>query len=176
MKKMPLRIHTWPETILRRKCSEVEIVDDEIRCLLDKMYDLMCEREGVGLAANQAGLDISLVVIQFKDKIFKLVNARIVKKKGSQKFREGCLSFPGLELEIKRAKEVLVTALDEYGKPIELKADGILAIILQHEIDHVNGVVFIDRIPFWKWVRILPRLKEIKERTRDGVYQQTKKS
>jgi peptide deformylase len=164
-----LRIHIWPERIIRQKCRKVNRVDKQIQKLLDEMYVLMKSLKGVGLAANQAGLDISLVVVEAEDRVFKLVNPKIVKKEGKINFKEGCLSFPGLELEITRSDKAWVFALNEKGEPLELETEGVLAVIFQHEIDHVNGILFIDRLPIWQRVKIYPQLKKIKRGVRDGM-------
>lgn len=163
MKKTELKIRTWPDRILRIRCKKVKTVDDTIRETLDAMHALMKECKGIGLAANQAGVNLRLAVIEAEDKVFKVVNPCIVKRKGKTSILEGCLSFPGLELEIKRAKEVWVSGLDEKGEPLYLEADGILAIVFQHEIDHLNGIRFIDRLPFWKRLKILSKLRAIKK-------------
>ncbi len=175
MKKIEIKIRTWPDKILLSKCKKVDAVNENIRQILNGMYSLMHENKGVGLAANQAGLNSRLIVIEAEDKFFKLINPCIVKKEGKISILEGCLSFPGLELEIKRAKKVWVRSLDEKGEPLDLEAEGVLAIIFQHEIDHLNGIVFIDRLPFWKRLSVLAQLRNIKKIFRDGLRQQNKK-
>ncbi len=168
MKTTQLNLRIWPDKILKKKCKEVAEVNPQIRELLNKMYVLMKEKGGIGLAANQAGLDLKLVVIDIppfktnKNIVFKLINPKILKKEGRRKFEEGCLSFPNLSLTIKRAERVWVEALDERGKILNLEAKGILSIVLQHEIDHINGIVFIDRLSFWERVKILPKLRKLK--------------
>ena len=154
MSKIKLRIYTWPEKILKKKCKRVDDVDRRTKKNLEEMLSLMRISGVVGLAANQVGLDLSLVVIEAKDRIFKLVNPCILKKEGTVRFTEGCLSFPGLELEIKRANRVWVSALDENGEEMNLELEGFLAVIFHHEIDHVNGVVFIDRINLWQKIKV----------------------
>ncbi len=144
-------------------------MDDDIRDILNEMYSLMKVSDGVGLAANQAGINLQLIVIEFKNEIFKLVNPHIIKKEGSIRFEEGCLSFPGLTLNIKRSEKVWVSALDDKGNPLDIEASGILAVILQHEIDHINGIVFIDRIPFVERLKIRGKLREIRRQAKDGV-------
>jgi len=170
-----LRIYTWPERILSKKCKKVEIVDAKVRKLLDEMRLLMIEGKGVGLAANQVGLDLSMAVIELEDKVFKIINPCITKKQGKIKFLEGCLSFPGLEVEIVRAKKVWVSYVDENGEAIDLELEGIPAIVFQHEIDHLNGVLISDRVSFWKKVKIVPQLKKIKKDTKNGLSKQAKK-
>jgi peptide deformylase len=140
------------------------------------MIALMRISGGVGLAANQAGLDLSLIVIEYQDQIFRLVNPRIIRKEGWISFIEGCLSFPGLEVEVRRSEKVWVRALDEKGVSVVLEADGFLAVVFQHEIDHINGIPFIDRISFWQKLKIAPKLKLIIRRTKNGLRKQEKKS
>ncbi len=159
MKITPLRIRTWPDPILREKCLSVRQVDAGIRDLLDKMHYLMRRNDGVGLAANQAGLTRALVVIETEDRLFKLVNPRIIRKEGKIVFEEGCLSFPGLTLRLQRADRVWVSALDENGDALDIEAEGVLAVVFQHEIDHINGRVFVDRLPWWKKSAVFKRLK-----------------
>ncbi len=169
MSKTKLRIHTWPENILRNRCRKVEKVDSQVKCLLDEMLSLMRVSGGAGLAGNQAGLDLSLVVIEIENRIFKLVNPEIIKREGSVSFHEGCLSFPGLELEVKRSKKVLVSALDHEGKPIKIEAEGFLAVIFQHEIDHIEGIAFVDRVSFWNRVKAYSKLRKIVQKTKNGL-------
>jgi len=175
MGKTKLRIHTWPESILRKRCRKVGKVDEKVGCLLDEMLSLMRVRGGAGLAGSQAGLDLCLIVIEAENRIFKLINPEIVKREGSVSFPEGCLSFPGLELEVKRAGKVWVSALNKEGKPVEIEAEGFLSVIFQHEIDHIAGIVFIDRISFWKRAKVYPKLREIIRRTKNGLRKQEEK-
>jgi len=162
MSKIELKLQIYGSPILRKKCKEVKEITPEILQILDKMVYLMRRYKGVGLSANQAGLDLALVVIETPEKLYKMINPRIIQKKGSLIFEEGCLSFPGLTLSVKRAREVWVNFTDEQGRNLDLKAESTLAVILQHEIDHIQGVLFIDRLPFWERFKINPVLKEIK--------------
>ncbi|MBD3263580.1 MAG: peptide deformylase [Candidatus Omnitrophica bacterium] len=176
MKKTKLRIHTWPEKILRCRCREVKEVNEEIRSLLDEMHSLMLIKGGVGLAANQAGIGLRLIVIETEDRLFKLVNPRIVKRTGKIYFKEGCLSFPGLELNIKRSHKAWVIALDEKGEKLELETEGILAVVFQHEIDHINGTGFIERASLREKIKAYPQLRKIIRRTKRELRKQRKKS
>lgn len=162
MSAIELRIHTWPDNILKKKCRQVEIVDGSIRRLLDEMLFLMRENKGVGLAANQAGLDLRLIVIEDRGEVIKLVNPKIMKKEGRMTFLEGCLSFPGIELKIKRAKKIWVSSLNEKGEAVDYEAEGLLAVIFQHEIDHINGVSFIEKVSLLEKIKVRPLLKKIK--------------
>lgn len=169
MKETKLRIHTWPESILRKKCKKVKTVDSHIRGLLDQMHSLMVISDGAGLAANQVGLGLSLIVIEAGDKVFKLVNPQILKREGKIKFTEGCLSFPGLTFDVNRSNKIWVSALDQDSNPLELEIEGFLAVVFQHEIDHVNGIVFIDRASLWQKLKMGSQLKRIKKETKNAM-------
>ena len=106
MEKTKLKLHTWPEKILKKKCRKVTVIDDRIRQLLDEMRSVMVINKGVGLAANQVGVDLSLIVVDGKDRVFKLINPVIVKKEGRTIFNEGCLSFPGLRGDVPYVRTV----------------------------------------------------------------------
>lgn len=136
------------DEILRKKSREVENVDDKIRELLDDMVETMHKYNGVGLSAVQVGILKRLVVIDlYDDKApMKLVNPVIVKEKGEQEVEEGCLSFPNKYAKLVRPAEVVAEALDENGKKIKIKAKGLLAQAICHELDHLDGVLFIDHM------------------------------
>lgn len=136
------------DEILRKKSKEVEEVNDKIRQILDDMEETMHKYNGVGLAAPQIGLLKRLVVIDLYDDkgTIKLVNPEIIKEKGTQEVEEGCLSFPNKYGKIVRPAEVTVKALDENGKEIKISAKGLLAQALSHEIDHLNGILFVDKV------------------------------
>lgn len=168
MKKTELRLQLYGSPLLRKRCLEVEKIDFRIRELLSSMVTLMRMKKGVGLAANQAGLELRLVVIETPERLYRMINPRITAQKGRIFFDEGCLSFPGINLRIKRAREVWVNYLNEEGFAIDLKAEGSLAVILQHEIDHINGILFIDRVPVWQRLKLIPQLKKIKQLSKKG--------
>ncbi len=169
MKKMKLRIHTWPEKILKKRTKKVENIDESLRETLSEMLTLMRVSGGAGLAGNQAGLDLQLVVIESEDQIFKLINPVIIKQEGKITFAEGCLSFPDLELEVKRKKRIVISALDEFARKVTIEAEGLLAVIFQHEIDHLNGITFIDRVSIFQRIKAYPKLKSIARRTKNGM-------
>jgi peptide deformylase len=149
---MALReILEYPDPRLREVAKPVERVDDEIRRLLDDMAETMYDAPGVGLAANQIGVDKRIFVIDIAaedepSELYAFVNPEILELDGTQTWNEGCLSFPGVSEEIKRAERVKVRALDRNGKPFELEAEGLLAVAIQHENDHLNGVLMIDKL------------------------------
>jgi peptide deformylase len=176
MKRIELKIHTWPDKILSTKCKEVKAIDASIRQIFDEMLILMRAVKGIGLAANQVGINLRLAVMEAADRVFKIANPKIIKKEGKAKILEGCLSLPGLELEIKRANRLWVSGLDEKGEPLDLEVSATLAIIFQHEIDHLNGLLIIDRIPFWQRLKITPQLRKIKKIKKYGMSEQAKKS
>ena len=136
------------DEILRKKSREVEQVDDRIRDLLNDMVDTMHKYNGVGLSAVQVGILKRLVVIDLYDDKgpIKLVNPVILKTKGEQEVEEGCLSFPNKYAKMIRPAEVVAEALDENGKKIKIKAKGLLAQAICHELDHLDGVLFIDKM------------------------------
>ena len=137
------------DSILRKKSREVEVVDDRIREILDDMVETMYAGNGVGLSAVQIGVLKRLVVIDTEydgRPPIKLVNPVIVKQKGEQECDEGCLSFPNQFAKVVRPMEVTVEALDENGKKIKIKGKELLAQCLAHELDHLDGVLFIDRM------------------------------
>ena len=139
------------DDLLRKKSREVEVVDDKIRELLDDMYETMkAANDGIGIAAPQVGVLKRLVVIDLGEegdgKIYKLVNPVITKSKGEQVCREGCLSVPGVLGDVVRPKEVTVEALDRSGKKIVIKAKDLLAQAICHELDHLDGITFVDQM------------------------------
>jgi len=141
----------YPDPVLRKKCEEVKEITEEIKNLSWDIVETLEKNEGVGLAAPQVGELKRIIVVQTENQPRVLINPKIIKKsKEIEIIEEGCLSFPGLFLKIKRAKEVEFEALNENGEKICLKAEGLPARIFQHEIDHLDGILFIDRIPFWK--------------------------
>ena len=142
------QIRLEKDEILRKKSREVEDVDDRIRQLLDDMIDTMHEYNGVGLAGPQVGILKRVIVIDLYDDKgpIKLINPVIIKEKGEQEVEEGCLSFPNKYAKMIRPKEVTVEALDENGKKIKIQGKDLLAQALAHEIDHLNGIVFIDKM------------------------------
>lgn len=136
------------DEILRKKSRKVEVVDDRVRALLDDMVETMHKYKGVGLSAVQVGILKRLVVIDLYDDKgpIKLVNPVIVKTKGEQEVEEGCLSFPNQYAKKIRPMEVVAEALNENGEKIKIKAKGLLAQAICHELDHLDGVLFVDNI------------------------------
>ena len=136
------------DEILRKTSREVETVDDRIKELLDDMVETMHKYNGVGLAGPQVGVLKRVIVIDLYDgeEPLKLVNPKIIKNKGEQEVEEGCLSFPNKYAKMIRPAEVVAEALDENGKKIKIKAKGLLAQAICHELDHLDGVLFVDKM------------------------------
>lgn len=168
---MILTIKKYPDPILRKKCQEVEELSEEIKKLGRDMIETMIANQGIGLAAPQVGVLKRIIVVHpiqektVEEKTRKspqiFINPKIIKKSRETILEEeGCLSVPGLWLKIKRAKEVEISALNEKGEKISLKAEGLTARIFQHEIDHLDGILFIDRLGFWQKLKLKKKLKE----------------
>lgn len=136
------------DEILRKKAKEVEKVDDKIREILDDMVETMHQFNGVGLAGPQIGLLKRLVVIDLYDDDgpIKLINPKMIKQEGEQEVEEGCLSFPNQFAKIIRPAKVTIEALNENGERIKIKAEGLLAQAISHELDHLDGILFVDKI------------------------------
>ncbi len=134
------------DDILRKKTRAVESVNNRILTLLEDMVETMYHADGAGLAAPQVGILRRLIVIDVGTGLIKLINPVITEADGEQKELEGCLSIPGIYGKVKRPERVVVNALDENGKPIALEGTGLLARALCHEIDHLDGILFIDKV------------------------------
>lgn len=132
------------EQILREKAQEVTKITPNIHKLLDNMAETMYEAKGVGLAAPQIGIPKRVVVIDSGEGLIELINPVIVEKNGEELDQEGCLSIPNLVGDVKRAKSVVAQALNRDGELMEYEAEGLLARAFQHEVDHLNGVLFVD--------------------------------
>jgi len=145
-----LDIVKYPNPLLRKRCSDVKVVDAEIRRLLDDMAMTMYAANGIGLAAPQIGLDIRLIVIDMDSKLLKLVNPKIIESEGCSVMEEGCLSVEDVYVKVKRKARLTVSALNDSGKPELIKAERLLAHVFGQEIDHLNGKLIIDYLPFYK--------------------------
>lgn len=144
-----LKILTQPNPVLRKKSVEInlaEIKNRGFKKLISDMGKTMLKTDGVGLAAPQIGKNIRLAVINFKDGVFCLINPKLTKKSWAREFgQEGCLSIPGVFGQVKRHKKISLTYYDGQGKKVKLTAVGLMARVIQHEIDHLDGILFIDK-------------------------------
>lgn len=170
---MALReILEYPDPRLREVAKPVPRVDDEIRRLVDDMAETMYDAPGVGLAAPQIGVGYRVFVIDIASEdepseLHVFINPELIGTEGTQTWNEGCLSFPGVSEEIKRAERVKVRALNRDGKPFELEAEGLLAVAIQHENDHLNGVLMIDKLSALK-KRMMGRKLAKKQKSQDA--------
>jgi peptide deformylase len=157
----------WPDPRLKEKALPVDAVDGEIQRLVDDMFETMYAAEGVGLAAPQIGVSKRIAVIDTSVsedvEPFVMINPTIVSREGELKYREGCLSVPGEAEEVTRAATVRVRFLDRDGKPRELEASGLTATAIQHETDHLDGVLFVDYLSSLKRELIKKRMKRLKK-------------
>ena len=156
-----LPILRYPDPRLHRKATPVTAVDDAIRKLIADMAETMYEAPGIGLAATQVDVHKRVVVIDVsedKSKLFAFINPEILDRSGEQVCEEGCLSVPGIYEKVSRSERVKVRALDPQGEPFTLEAEGLLAVCIQHEIDHLDGKVFVEHLSQLKQSRIKARL------------------
>lgn len=145
MAVLPIRIA--PDPVLRQKSKRVKAIDGSIKKLISDMIETMHSASGAGLAAPQVGVPLRVIVIGLpEEEDIVLINPEIVRRKGERSVTEGCLSVPGYFGEIKRAESVTVKGRDPEGKEIRIKASDLLAQALEHEIDHINGVLYIDHL------------------------------
>lgn len=171
-----LDIVLHPNDVLTTKCQPVEVVDAAVRKLATDMAETMYAAPGVGLAAPQVGVLKRLAVIditpkdQPKDNLLVLINPEIIAREGTILWEEGCLSIPRVYEKIERSKKVTVRALDVDGKPFEITGEDLLAVAMQHEIDHLDGILFFDRMSVLKRKRAQKRYKKILEALERGDY------
>ncbi len=166
-------IIVYPDNRLRKVSKDVLKFDTELHSLLDDMYETMIAKEGIGLAAIQIGIDKNILLInladeegrQNKEDLLEVINPKINRLEGSEIYQEGCLSIPGYYDDIKRAKQINVEYFDRFGKKIVRDLDGLLAIAMQHEMDHLKGHLFIEKLSYLKRKKFE---KEWKKRLKAG--------
>ncbi len=159
-----LTILEFPDERLRKKAAVVKSVDDKVRRLLADMLETMYQAHGVGLAATQVDVQLRIIVIDVsddKDAPLVFINPEILTKDGLKASEEGCLSVPGFFEQVNRAEHVRVKALDKDGQAFELEATDLLAVCIQHEIDHLDGKLFVDYLSSLKRQRIKKKLEKI---------------
>ncbi len=155
------RIYTFDDAVLREKSKKVSRIDPSIVKLIDDMVETMMDAPGVGLAANQVGVPLRVIVVRGdENQMYGLVNPELVKTAGSQVGYEGCLSYPGWVGEVERAESVVVKGRNRHGKGVRIKAHGFTARAFQHELDHIDGVLFIDRLTDLKTLKRVEELEE----------------
>ena len=145
MAVIPIRV--LPDPILRQKSKRVRAIDGSIKKLIEDMCETMHSSGGVGLAAPQVGIPLRIIVVGIPEgEDIAIINPEVVRRRGERVVSEGCLSIPGYFGELKRAESVTVKGLDPNGKEVRIKATELLAQVLEHEIDHINGVLYIDHL------------------------------
>jgi len=149
-----LKICVQGNPVLKKKAKSVKKITPAHLKLMEDMLETMIAAPGIGLAAPQVGVSERIIVVKVEDCVYCLANPKIVKKSGKTVCYEGCLSVPGLEAPVDRCSEVRVQALDKTGKPVTINADGLLAIVFQHEIDHLDGILFIEKVKDLSEIRI----------------------
>jgi peptide deformylase len=159
-----LKVLSFPDTRLRTKAAPVEVVDDAIRQIMDDMLETMYDAPGIGLAATQVDVHQQIVVIDVsedgKDPLY-LVNPEIISKSGKEISEEGCLSVPEYYAEVERADNVTVKALGYNGEEYQIEAEGLLAVCIQHELDHLIGKLFVDYLSPLKQQRVRKKLEKL---------------
>ncbi len=153
----------YPDPRLHKKAAPVALVDDSIRALVQDMAETMYAAPGIGLAATQIDVHLQVITIdvsETRDRLLVLINPEILAKSGVSEIEEGCLSVPGIFERVQRAERVTVRALDSQGKSFTLDAEGLLAVCIQHEMDHLQGKVFVEYLSRLKQSRILTKLRK----------------
>jgi len=166
-----LNILEFPDPRLRTKATPVESVDDELRTLIDDMLETMYAAPGIGLAATQVDVHKRLLVLDIsdsKDEPYCFINPEIVERNGVTFGEEGCLSVPGVTESVERAEDICVRALDRDGEKFEMRVEGLMAICIQHEIDHLEGKLFVDYLSPLKRQRIKKKAVKVRKRDEGG--------
>lgn len=163
MARLPI-LH-YPDPRLRKKAAPVKVFGDEIIRIKSDMLETMYAANGIGLSATQIDIQKAILVADTsasRDNPICLVNPELIETRGQEEMEEGCLSIPGIYANVQRAEHITVIAQDELGKPIQIETDGILAVCIQHEMDHLQGKLFVDYLSAEKRRLILEKVKEIK--------------
>lgn len=159
----PLDILLYPDPLLRRRAAAVADVDGEVAALVERMFETMYEAPGIGLAATQVDVHKRLLVTDVspdRSEPYCLINPEILEREGTVITEEGCLSVPDIFAKVERAERIRVAALDRDGEPFELEAEGLLAVCIQHEMDHLLGKLFVDYLSDLKRQRIRKQLEK----------------
>lgn len=165
---MTLEILKYPNPILRKKSQPVETFDEALHTLLDNMYETMITSNGVGLAAIQVGIERQILLInipredgeQYKEDLLEIINPTFLKQEGEIEWNEGCLSVPNFYENIMRFNDITLAYKNRFGEDKILKASDFLAVAIQHEIDHLNGILFVDKLPILRRKKFEKELKK----------------
>ncbi len=163
-----MEIVTYPEEVLRREAEPITDIDDGVRELADKMTEMMFRAEGIGLAAPQVGVGKKMIVVNPEDDFHILINPEIVERSEEEEtMDEGCLSVPGPEAPVSRAEKVVVKGLDLDGDEVRLTREGLAARVLQHEVDHVSGKLYIDHLSDAERSLVLREYRKMEEESKE---------
>ncbi len=165
-----LHLVTYPAPVLRRTAKAVKEVSGELIKTSDEMFSIMYENHGIGLAAPQVGLSKRVLVMDLRQDglpVYVMINPRITQRECLSEAEEGCLSLPDVFADVKRAERVVVEYVDRDGEERTLEAEGMLARAVQHEIDHLNGVLFVDRLGESRRQTVAPQLRELAEKAKE---------
>ncbi len=169
---MPLlQILKYPNPKLKQKSTTISVFDEKLHSLLDDMYETMIQSNGIGLAAIQVGVPLRALVInlpredneQYKEDVLEIINPTFLKTQGATLYQEGCLSVPGFYEEIERFEHISLAYQNRFGEEKILQASELLAIAIQHEIDHLDGIVFVDRLPLLRRKKFEKELKKLQK-------------
>ncbi len=164
------KIIIYPDPILRKRAKEIDEINDEIKKLADEMALLMYENKGIGLAAPQVGESVRLITVDItgskRENLMVLVNPVIISREGEIEYEEGCLSLPGFRANIKRAQKIEVLAKDLLGKEKKILAEDVLSVCIQHEIDHLDGILLLDHVGRLKRQLYEKKVKKWKKRSK----------
>lgn len=141
-----LKVRVYPSSILRERAREVKNIDEDTKFLIDDMAQTMYINKGLGLAAPQVGVSERVITFDLGEGLISLINPLILEEEGEETFEEGCLSLPSIRTEVKRARKILVKGRDPDGKERELEVRGLLARVILHEVDHLEGILIIDKV------------------------------
>lgn len=164
-----LEVRIIGDPVLDKVADPVDEVDGEVRQLLDDMVDTMRAEQGIGLAAPQVGVSKRLMVVDVDGRVFKLVNPRITDTEGRSKGVEACLSVPDIEGEVERPDRITLEYVDPEGEPGRLEASGLLARCIQHEYDHLDGVLFVQRLSAGRRLMLKKKIRALRKQTRERL-------
>ena len=161
-----LKIRVYGDSCLRRKSAPVKHVGPSERLLIKNMMETMYDHKGIGLAAPQVGINEQIFVTDIGEGPLVFINPHITKKRGSEVMEEGCLSLPGVQIQIKRSQRIFVSYLDQDNNRIEREYDGLLARVISHETDHLRGKLIIDYVGLRQKLRLKKQLKEMRQQSK----------
>lgn len=162
-----LKIRTYGDPCLRKKSVPIQEVGPAHRMLITSLIETMHQNKGVGLAAPQVGINEQLFVADLGDGPMAFINPQILKRRGSEVMEEGCLSIPGVLVNVKRSKSIVVRYIDEHNRKVKSECTELLARVIQHETDHLHGKLIVDHVPWGQKLKVRKKLKEIERQEKN---------